>query len=91
MNLTTILIALEDEAPKTIANLLYAAVIVLGGVIAYMYFSNRNEIKEKDKAIMKVMEEHRNDIKEGNKDYKSVVDKFSQFMSQIEGIVNARK
>lgn len=80
-----------EEAPKTVDTLLYIACGGLASVVAYMYISHRAEIKSKDDAIMKVMEEHRSDIKESNADYKSVVDNFSKFMTQIETIVKNTK
>lgn len=49
-----------------------------------------NVIKEKDDAILKINETHKNDIKESNKDYKYLVDKFSEYMGKIESLVNAR-
>lgn len=85
--ITTIL----EDSPKDVNTLLYIACCGMASVITYMFIAHKKEIKQKDDAIMKVMEEHRNDIKESNKDYKSVVDKFSQFMYQIESIINIKK
>ena len=79
-----------EEAPKTVSTLLYVACGTLASVIVYLFLSHKRHIKEKDEAIMKVMEEHRNDIKDSNKDYKEVVDKFSLFMSQIEKIIDKK-
>ncbi|WP_339875214.1 hypothetical protein [Olleya marilimosa] len=84
------IILILQEAPNTVSTLLYVACGSLASVIAYLFVSHRTTVKEKDEAIMKVMEEHRNDIKDSNKDYKEVVDKFSLFMSQIEKIIDKK-
>ena len=80
----------QIAVPVTVSSLLYIACGGLISVITYLYVTHNKEIKEKDEAIMKVMEDHRNDIKESNKDYKSVVDKFSIFMNQIEKIISKK-
>lgn len=79
-----------NENQTHIASLL-SAIVSLSAVIVYLYMSFSKKIKDKDDAIMKVMEEHRDDIKEGNKDLKAVVDNFAHFMSQIERIVGIKK
>ena len=60
-----------EEAPKTIANLLYIAVGVLSSVVAYMYISHRNELKELNKQskiqeveTLKILSELTNFLKE---------------------------
>lgn len=75
----------------------YGAAGVLLLVCIYLAWSKwdssksyRKTIADKDSQINKVIEEHKNDIKDGNSDYKIMLDKYNEFVSQLKSIVNGQ-
>ena len=46
-----IIVLLEDEAPRTVANLLYVAVGSLSAVIVYLFVSHKSDLKNSTRQI----------------------------------------
>lgn len=90
-----------QEAPKDVQTLLYVACVGLIAAVVYMYLNHKKEfkdlsqqhakaLKEKDDSILKIIDEHKNDLKENNRDYKYLVDKFSEMVDQIKEKIHAK-
>jgi uncharacterized protein HemX len=47
-------------------------------------------IKEKDEQIMKVIDEHKADLKDANKDYQVLVDKYHIFTDKVKAIADGK-
>lgn len=46
-------------------------------------------IKDKDDRLMQLITEHKNDMRDSNNDFRSLLNKYNEFTTQLEKIVNA--
>lgn len=83
----------------TVTGYLISAIVGLSSAIVFMYKSSQKQLKErdeyyqkmineKDNSILKIIEDHKEDLKQSNKDYKYLVEKFAEFMEQIKDRIN---
>lgn len=81
-------------------SILIAAIIALGTVVGYLYKSKEKALTEqgtryqaiiadKDKKIMEVIKDHKDDLKATNTDYAALLDKYNDFTHRIKDIANA--
>lgn len=55
-------------------------------LLAIFYFWNENRQLKKD--IKKVIQEHKNDIREGKTDLKLVLERYHQFVNDVKNIIS---
>ena len=67
--------------------------VVCGYLAWYNWQSQKNHkeaLKCKDSQIMKVVDEHKADLKENNKDFQMLLTKYHSFTEQIKSIANGK-
>lgn len=74
-----------------VKSLLIAGIITLSGVCVYLYKSKDEAIKQRDERIMKVINNHQNDLKESNTDMKTLIDRYNQFTQNLKDVLNNGK
>lgn len=81
-----IIVLLEDEAPRTVANLLYVAVGSLSAVIVYLFVSHKSDLKtaqdkldvltdkasDQEKETIKILGELTNFLREQQETHKEI-------------------
>ena len=78
----------EDWGVKS---MLIATIIILGGVVGYLYKSKETALADKDAKILAVIKEHQSDLKDSNKDMQVFVEKYHQFTQNLKDLVNERR
>jgi len=85
-----------------VQSMLIAAIAALGGVIGYLYVSKEKALAEKDKQLLALIREHKEDVKLVTRDHESdmkewvsdvkvFIGNYHTFMKQITDIANGSK
>lgn len=74
----------------TLTGALVAAILALSGVVVYLYKAKESAIEKKDDRIKDILKAHQDDLKEGNRDLKEVVENYHRFTQELKSVVDGK-